>query len=607
MAEKSVVKTRSSGRVRKPPTTFTPSKNPHVKVDYELDRKKAIQKKAAAASRSYDLDIEDKRGTLVLTFSTAAYEIFRHELVSYLERKADITVDKTPKISASNDVVEDSYSVYLKGNPQLLYRVNLFHTTSRADVNGKGYDVFIIEDLPRLRQKLENYSDLVELNSKIKQWCQNYLQAFQARNNATTSHVIASQSDTVATSGSISNNLDSCNTRLASDNNKVIATSQLCIPSVKNTSHSNAVSILKDDSQQRRDIDTSVAIVDRVPTSAVSRSVTDTIARAPVTQNASNAVAIVSCAPNGISTRSITDTIGRVATTQNANSAVSHIATATLCNTSVTVSRTPIVSTGMPSSAITQCASNTQDKNASKKEKSSELRTREDKIRKKEEELVIREAALREKELRQVHLESYIEKLEARNTELDKSLRLLKRRLSAYEDDNIHSNDFTQQSEGSQPPPRSHRNDSQTTLVHKIHERVTNFVLNKIDKELDVLLQPQNQCNENFVNTQKLPSADTQSTSTDNGPYRNSYIGPDTHCDIDTSRVQMATDATQPRRDTTSTTHSTVRAAHTQASGIHHSGHSQYTIDDPQQFVGQPVYYQQQPFLGFARPVRPYQ
>ena len=97
----------------------------------------------------------------------------------------------------------------------------LFHTTSRADVNGKGYDVFIIEDLPRLRQKLENYSDLVELNSKIKQWCQSYLQAFQARSNATTSHVIASQSDIVATSGSISNDLDSCNTRFASDTNNV--------------------------------------------------------------------------------------------------------------------------------------------------------------------------------------------------------------------------------------------------------------------------------------------------------------------------------------------------------------------------------------------------
>ena len=104
----------------------------------------------------------------------------------------------------------------------------------------------------------KNYSDLVE---------------FQARSNPTTSHVIASQSDIVANSDSISNDLDSCNTHLASDTNKVIATSQLCIPSVKNTSHSNAVSILKDDSQHRRDIDTSVAIVNRVPTSAVSRLV----------------------------------------------------------------------------------------------------------------------------------------------------------------------------------------------------------------------------------------------------------------------------------------------------------------------------------------------
>ena len=81
-------------------------------------------------------------------------------------------------------------------------------------------------------------------------------------------------------------------------------------------------------------------------------------------------------------------------------------------------------------------------------------------------------------------------------------------------------------------------------------------------------------------------------------PYSTLVPGEVVHCDIDTSRVQMAADATQPRRDTTSTSQSAVRAAHTQAISIHHSGHSQYIIDAPQQFVGQPVYYQQQPFHG---------
>ena len=175
MSDKLVAKTRS-GRVRRPRLTFTPSKTTKVSVDYNINRKKAIQKKVAAATRAYDLEIDDKHGTLVLTFSAAAYEIFKVELPTYLNQKSRYTVNHTPKFSDNQGVVvEDSYAIYKKNDPNLQYRVNLFHTTSRADVNGRLYSHFITVDLPCLQKRLETYTGLDVMNDKLKRWCRKYL------------------------------------------------------------------------------------------------------------------------------------------------------------------------------------------------------------------------------------------------------------------------------------------------------------------------------------------------------------------------------------------------------------------------------------------------
>ena len=126
--------------------------------------------------------------------------------------------------------------------------------------------------------------------------------------------------------------------------------------------------------------------------------------------------------------------------------------------------------------------------------KMQDVRTREEKLRKREEELKQREAAIRETENRQKHLETYIERVEARNQELEKTIRILRHRLAVYETNeaeqesppiSVHTSTHT----GNAKPVGSAQHSSASeTLVQQMHEKVSQFVLKKIDNELNLLL-----------------------------------------------------------------------------------------------------------------------
>ena len=73
-------------RIRNPPKMFTPSKNSNVRTtNYNVNKRKAIEKKIDATTRATDVDIKLKSGTLVLTFTAAAYEVFRKATTAYFD------------------------------------------------------------------------------------------------------------------------------------------------------------------------------------------------------------------------------------------------------------------------------------------------------------------------------------------------------------------------------------------------------------------------------------------------------------------------------------------------------------------------------------------
>ena len=52
-------------------------------MPYELNEKRAMTKKIEATSRESDVKIEHKRGTLVMTFTPAAYELYKQAIYKY--------------------------------------------------------------------------------------------------------------------------------------------------------------------------------------------------------------------------------------------------------------------------------------------------------------------------------------------------------------------------------------------------------------------------------------------------------------------------------------------------------------------------------------------
>jgi hypothetical protein len=85
------------------------------------------------------------------------------------------------------------------GTNRQLYRINMFNTTSRIDVNGYWLQEFIQEDLHIICQCLEQYTDYKRLNNKIRETCQLSLPIAQrttkeytkTRNHNDTAHMIS--------------------------------------------------------------------------------------------------------------------------------------------------------------------------------------------------------------------------------------------------------------------------------------------------------------------------------------------------------------------------------------------------------------------------------
>jgi len=55
-------------------------------MNYKLNEKKALSKKVEATHRPLNVEIVLKRGTLVMIFTPAAYEIYKYEIFKYYEQ-----------------------------------------------------------------------------------------------------------------------------------------------------------------------------------------------------------------------------------------------------------------------------------------------------------------------------------------------------------------------------------------------------------------------------------------------------------------------------------------------------------------------------------------
>lgn len=183
---------RKTNRIITPKEVFTPTKY-EMPMSYELNERKAMLKKIEATERDHDINIELKRGTIVMTFTPATYEIYKQAIYTYYQNHPGKICQKTSKTSRTNNAsiekatTEESLSIKPKsdssrcGHGRQLYRINMFNTTSTMDVNGRQYQMFISEDMPEIIKSVD-ITGVSQLNSRLKELCEAILST-QDENN----------------------------------------------------------------------------------------------------------------------------------------------------------------------------------------------------------------------------------------------------------------------------------------------------------------------------------------------------------------------------------------------------------------------------------------
>ena len=152
---------RTSTRNRIKPTVFTPSKY----ETFSLNKKKALRKKIDQCNRPVDVLLEYKHGNYILELSLAAYEMMKLAIEEYFENNDKYKVEGTNQKEQQGLCTRTSYSIKNRRSNKQHYRINLFHTTSRMEVNGHGLETFILhlQDMAEMMDRKGNYSQLNKL------------------------------------------------------------------------------------------------------------------------------------------------------------------------------------------------------------------------------------------------------------------------------------------------------------------------------------------------------------------------------------------------------------------------------------------------------------
>ncbi|CAG2228600.1 unnamed protein product [Mytilus edulis] len=157
-------------RDRIPTQVFTPSKvNVSVK-SYLLNEQKAIGKIVDATIRPTDVDLQYKHGNIILEFSAATYLHFSKTLLQHLEAHTDLTCSIHDKQDKSGKVVEQSIAVKCNQNLRQHYRINLYNTTCRVEVNGRNHHMFF-DELQAISKQMDSIKDYSSVNKKIREEC----------------------------------------------------------------------------------------------------------------------------------------------------------------------------------------------------------------------------------------------------------------------------------------------------------------------------------------------------------------------------------------------------------------------------------------------------
>lgn len=158
------------------------------KVNYTLDKSKAIKKQRDATERSAHVDIKFRDGNIVLTFSSAAYQEFKTVTMNYLNSK-NMSIQTLATSDTQNAIISESVSICDRGIK--LFVLNFYNSTCKLLLDGNPSHItqFINNFLSNILSILDHNPLFDEINKIIRECCETYL----ARNSKSDSDVRPTQ------------------------------------------------------------------------------------------------------------------------------------------------------------------------------------------------------------------------------------------------------------------------------------------------------------------------------------------------------------------------------------------------------------------------------
>ena len=151
----------------------------HAKhVNYKLNENKAIHKKIGSCDRvTHTFELHDSY--FIGVFNTAAFELFRNDLMKYIKKCKQYVYQLSEMRELSGKVTQDT--IYVKENScsgttdirfddlPKFYTITIYRTKDKIMVNGPGFRRFVDHDLPVMTGNIENVKDILSnANGQIK-------------------------------------------------------------------------------------------------------------------------------------------------------------------------------------------------------------------------------------------------------------------------------------------------------------------------------------------------------------------------------------------------------------------------------------------------------
>ena len=524
--------------------------------NYTLNIDKCLRKKLQAARRQ-KVEYAVKGGGIVANLDAVSFELFKHACSVYQNAFNDqiVRVDKDSATDNKGNVVQHTYTVHLKNN--VGYTMNLYLTKCSLLINGKATMTFIDEHLPKIHEIMSHMTvsgisvDIQALNGLLAAQLQKVINDKNSLSLKTPKPTKLCITETDETENincqkcsrncrkravqcdsckwwihyhcakleeSEINNIENNRTfsySCAKCTSKTTPTRRLVIPapyqaavSPNTTPKTLSQSILSDEMNVECTICSTPFVDDEVACGKCS-SLCHIFCMSPL-----NSEICLACAATDDSIQQNTPKpeLNKKAENHSPNGQNTSPRNYSTHNQSVDISQTSIktvIDTLPPSSQIEDL----KKKESELSQKQRELRQLETKLKKREEDVKLKETKIKEYEKNSLKLETKLENLEFKNKELECTILTLKTRLNNIDNQGEHSEQTPTQYTSHQTS--SSQNISRhSELIQGIHDRVLAYVLLKVEKQIEKLIDL-----DNDVSEQEYTSHTFNETETDDAHH----------------------------------------------------------------------------------------